>query len=72
MPHVSGTSAALLTLVNICPAVQFNLNIDEVDAAVQVFDHWRKDTSTPAFIEVSIDLRSRVFVTLHRQCSEVE
>ena len=32
--------------------VQFNLNIDEVDIAAQVFDHWRKDTSVPAYIEV--------------------
>ena len=53
MPHASETSAALLTLFKVCPALQFNLNIDEVDAAVQVLDHWRKDTSTPAFIEVS-------------------
>ncbi|KAL0035164.1 hypothetical protein WJX79_004130 [Trebouxia sp. C0005] len=30
----------------------FNLNIDEVDVATQVFEHWRKDTGTPAFIEV--------------------
>ncbi|KAL3133251.1 hypothetical protein ABBQ38_007134 [Trebouxia sp. C0009 RCD-2024] len=30
----------------------FNLNIDEVAAASQVFDNWRKDTNTPAFIEV--------------------
>ena len=33
-------------------ALQFNLNIDEVAAASQVFDNWRKDTSTPAYIEV--------------------
>lgn len=30
----------------------FNLNIDEVDVATQVFEHWRKETGTPAFIEV--------------------
>lgn len=30
----------------------FNLNVDEVAAASQVFDNWRKDTSTPAYIEV--------------------
>ncbi len=32
--------------------LQFNLNIDEVDVATQVFEHWRKDTATPALIEV--------------------
>lgn len=32
--------------------LQFNLNIDEVDVATQVFEHWRKETGTPAFIEV--------------------
>jgi len=36
--------------------LQFNLNIDEVDVASQVFDHWRKDTATPAYIEVQCDV----------------
>lgn len=42
----------LVCLLSFWIALQFNLNVDEVAAASQVFDNWRKDTSTPAYIEV--------------------
>ena len=39
-------------LAHPCCVLQFNLNIDEVAVASQVFDQWRKDTAIPACIEV--------------------
>lgn len=46
--------------------LQFCLDIDEVDIAAQVFDHWRTDTSTPAYIEVQPLLLSQHAEELQR------
>ena len=51
--------------------LQFCLDIDEVDIAAQVFDHWRTDTSTPAYIEVQLSFWILMQLSYSSQCLSV-